>query len=249
MAYIIAGAVLVTGGCGILPGDLDQTKGWSAQKFYTEGKAALSSGDYEQAIEYFEKMQARYPFGRYTQQAQLEIIYAYYKHDEPDSAIAAADRFIKMYPRHPNVDYVYYLKGLVNFNKGKDLVTKLIPQDPTERDPGAARQSFNDFGELVKKFPESKYAKDARQRMVFLRNNLAFYELHVADYYMRRGAFVAAVNRGKYVVENFQGTPAVPGGLTVMIQAYEKLGLTNLAADARRVMQQNYPDHSTNIEN
>jgi outer membrane protein assembly factor BamD len=234
--------LLTIGGCGLLPEQIDETGDWSANKFYSEAKKALAGGDYERSIELYEKMQARYPFGRYAQQAQMEIVYAYYKYDEPESALAAADRFIKLYPRHPNVDYVYYLKGLVNFNKGKDIIAKYLPQDPTERDPGAARDAFNDFATLVRGYPQSKYAKDARQRMLFLRNNLAMYEVHVADYYMRRRAYVAAANRAKYVVEHYQRTPAVPRALAIMVGAYENLGLEELATDARRVMELNYPD-------
>ena len=241
---LIAICVLITTACGcsLLPGNEDKTKDWSASKLYTEAKDALSSGEYETAIKYFETLEARYPFGRYAQQAQMEVAYAYYKQDEAESAIAAADRFIKLHPRHPNVDYMYYLKGLANFNRGRDLVDKYLPQDPSQRDSGAARESFFAFGELVKKFPDSKYAADARQRMLFLRNNLALYEVHVANYYMRRGAYLAAANRGKYVVENYQGAPAMRDALRVMEQAYRKLGLEDLATDAHRVLMLNYPN-------
>jgi len=140
--------VLLTTGCGLLPEQIDETKDWSANKFYSEAKAALTEGDYETAIKHFETLQARYPYGRYAQQAQMEIVYAYYKYDEPESAIAAADRFIRLHPRHPHVDYVYYLKGLVNFERERGLVDRYLPQDPTQRDPGAARQSFLDFADF-----------------------------------------------------------------------------------------------------
>ncbi len=235
-------ATATAAGCGLLPKE-DPTADWSAQKLYTEAKASLSSGDYEQAITYFEYLEARYPFGRYAQQAQLEIAYAYYKYDEPESAIAAAERFIQLYPRHPNVAYAYYLKGLANYNRGKGFVERYVPQDPSERDPGAALQAFQDFSELIKRFPDSKYAKDAGQRMVYLRNNLAQHEVHVADYYMRRRAYVAAANRGKHVIENYQRTPAVPDALVVMAKAYKQLGLNDLSDDALRVLRLNYPDH------
>lgn len=230
-------------GCSLLPDQIDETQDWSANKFYSEAKSAMQGGDYEEAIQLYEKMLARYPYGRYAQQAQVELIFAYYKYDEPESALAAADRFIKTYPRHPHIDYVYYLKGLVNFNRGKDLISKYLPQDPTKRDPGAARDSFNDFATLVKKYPDSKYAKDSRQRMIFLRNNLAMYEVHVADYYMRRGAYVAAANRCKYVLEHYENTPATAEALATIIDAYKKLGLDDLATDARRVLQHNFPNH------
>lgn len=242
---LIATLVFGISGCSslgnLLPKQVDETKNWSASKLYSEAKKSLSSGEYEDAIKYYETLEARYPFGRYAQQAQIEIAFAYYKADEPESAIAAADRFIKLHPRHPSVDYVYYLKGLVNFNAGKDLVSKYLPQDPTQRDPGAARQSFQDFAALLKQFPDSKYAKDARQRMIFLRNNLAAYEVHVARYYMKRKAYVAAANRAKYVVENYERTTSVPNALNIMVVAYDHLGLSKLSQDAMRVLETNYP--------
>ncbi len=240
---VILLAAVALAGCAFFQQAEDQTAGWSAQKLYSEARAALSATDYETAIKYYEFLEARYPFGKYAQQAQLEIAYAYYKYDEADSAIAAADRFIQLYPRHPSVDYAYYLKGLANYNRGKGFVERYIPQDPSERDPGAALQSFQDFSELVKRFPDSKYSKDAAQRMLFLRNNLAKHEIHVADYYMRRRAYVAAVNRANYVIENYQRTPAVPDALVIMATAYKYLEMDQLSDDALRVLRLNYPDH------
>ncbi|WJW74924.1 outer membrane protein assembly factor BamD [Thiohalobacter sp. IOR34] len=228
-------------GCSLLPDEIDETKGWSAQKLYAKAKENLSEGNYERAIELYEKLEARYPFGRYAQQALLESAYAYYKYDEPDTAIATLDRFIKTYPQHPHLDYAYYLKGLVNFNRGRNLIDRFLPRDPSERDPGAARQSFFDFQTLVKRFPASPYSKDATQRMLFLRNNLASYEVHVADYYMRRHAYVAAINRAEYVIEHFPRTPAVPDALEILIRAYRILDLNDLAEDALRVYRLNYP--------
>jgi len=243
----ISGLIIITSlllsGCSLIPEQIDQTKDWSASKFYSEGKKALAEGDFEEAIEYYEQLEARFPFGKYAQQAQVEVAYAYYKYDEPESALIAADRFIKLHPRHPHVDYLYYLKGLVNFNAGKDLISKYIPQDPTQRDPGAARASFDDFGILVRKYPDSKYSEDARQRMLFLRNNLAEYEIHVARYYMKREAYLAASNRAKYVVENYQKTTAIPKALSIMAVAYQKIGLKDLSKDAMRVLKKNYPDY------
>lgn len=230
-------------GCSFLDDQSTNTEGWSVNKFYTEAKRTLDDKDYQGAIDLYEQMLARYPFGVYAQQAQIDLIYAYYRFDEGASSLASADRFIKVYPQHPHIDYVYYIKGLVNFNEGKDLISYYLPQDPTQRDPGAARQSFEDFAVLLRKFPKSKYAKDARQRMIFLRNNLAAYEIHVANYYINRNAYIAAANRGKYVVENYQHTPSVPDALGVMVTAYRKLGLDDLAQDALRVLKHNYPEH------
>ncbi len=233
--------LLASASCSLLPDKIDETKNWSANRFYTEAKDAMDSGDYALAAKHFETLQARYPVGRLAQQAQLEIIYAYYKDSEPASAIAAADRFIKLHPRHPYVDYAYYLKGLTNFNQGRGLIERIIPQDVTQRDPGAARQSFQDFSELAQRFPQSKYTEDATLRMAYLRNNLAQYEVNVAEYYMTRGAYLAAANRGKYVVENYQRTPAVADALTVMAKAYKVMGLDDLSDDALRVLELNHP--------
>ena len=239
----IALALLSIAGCSLLPDKIDETKDWSASKFYSEAKTALNDGNYETAIKNFETLEARYPFGPYAQQAELEVAYAYYKYDEADSAIAAADRFIKLHPRHPNVDYAYYLKGLVNFNRSASFVDRILPQDPAQRDPSNARKSFDDFDALVKNFPNSKYTPDARQRMVYLRNNLSRYEVFVADYYMRRGGYVAAINRAKFLIEHYPNTPANADALAIMATAYRALGETKLAEDTERVLKLNFPAH------
>ena len=241
--YFVLVILLLVSGCSLLPEEVDKTKDWSASQLYAAAKEEMSDKNYEQAIDYFEKLEARYPFGRYAQQAQLEIAYAYYKFDEPDNAIAAADRFLKVYPRHPNVDYAWYIKGLTNDNRGKSLLDKVVPQDPSERDLTSMRDAYDDFHELTQRYPNSKYYLDSAQRMEHLRNNMAAYELHVADYYMRRSAFIAAANRAEYVVENYQRTPAVPEALVYMVRAYNKLGVEDLASDALRVLELNYPDH------
>jgi outer membrane protein assembly factor BamD len=231
--------VLLGTGCAWLQDQEDETKDWSASRLYSEASAALDSGDYQQAIEYYEKLEARFPFGRYAMQAQLDVAYAYYRAEEPDSAIAAADRFIKLHPQNPYVDYAYYLKGIVNYNRSVGFIDRFVPTDPSQRDPGAALDSFQDFGQLISRFPDSRYAPDARQRMLYLRNNLAKYEVHVARYYMKRSAFLAAANRGVFVVERFQRTSAVKDALKIMIEAYTKLGMDDLAEDARRVLALN----------
>lgn len=236
-------ALIFLSGCSLLPDKIDETKDWSASKFYAEAKTALNDGNYETAIKHFETLEARYPFGPYAQQAELEVAYAYYKYDEADSAIAAADRFIKLHPRHANVDYAYYLKGLVNFNRGESFIDRYLPQDPSQRDPANARNAFDDFDALVKNFPNSRYAVDARQRMMFLRNNLARYEIHVADYYMRRGGYVAAINRAKFLIEHYPQTPANADALAILATAYRALGEKALAADAERVLKLNFPEH------
>lgn len=234
---------LLLGGCGAFGEKPDVTRNWPVQRLYGEAKAALDSGDYETAIDYYEKLESRFPFGPYAEQSQIDVAYAYWKQDEYASAIAAADRFIKLHPRHPSVDYAYYLKGLVNFEQGASFLDRLVPRDRSRRDPGAVRQSFDDFSELVTRFPQSKYAQDARQRMTYLKNMLSEHELHVADYYMRRGAYVAAANRARHVVENYQGAPSVPEALVLMAKAYRMMDLDDLSADALRVLALNFPNH------
>ncbi|MBT8419771.1 MAG: outer membrane protein assembly factor BamD [Gammaproteobacteria bacterium] len=235
--------VMVTAGCTSLGEEKDETKSWSAKELYEEARNERMAGNYETATDYYQKLESRYPFGHYAQQAQIETIYTYYKAGEPALAISSADRFMKLYPRHPHVDYAYYIKGITNFDLGKGLLDKYLPVDPSQRDPGAALQSFQDFGQLIRRFPKSQYTQDARQRMLYLRNNLAQYEVHVANYYLRRGAYVACANRGKYVVENYQGAPAIADALVVMAKAYRLLGTDELAEDALRVLEFNFPDH------
>jgi outer membrane protein assembly factor BamD len=240
IARVAALLLAVTlGGCGIFGKEYDETEGWSASKLYAEAASEMDSGAYTRAIELYEKLEARYPFGRYAMQAQLDVAYAHYKAEEPDEAVAAADRFIKLYPQNPYVDYAYYLKGIVNYNRSVGFIDKYIPTDPSQRDPGSALDAFADFSELVQRFPNSKYAEDARQRMVFLRNNLARHEVNVARYYIKRGAYVAAANRANYVIERFQRTPAVEDALEVLIEAYQALGDKKLAADAQQVLELN----------
>ena len=238
LAVILA---LFLGACGLLPDQADETAGWSADKLYTQAKEAMNDGAYDKAIKYFEKLEARYPYGRYAQQAQLEVAYAYFKQSEHASAIAACDRFIRLHPNHPNVDYAYYLKGLVNFNEDLGLLGHVSMQDLTERDPKAARESFDAFKELVARFPDSKYAADATARMNYLVNALASHDVHVARYYLRRGAFVAAANRAQKAVATYPGAPANEEALFVMIKAYDNLGMNDLRDDAERVMRKNFP--------
>lgn len=237
---------LVLTGCGMFDEKPDKTKNWSAQRLYDSAKYALNGGDYETAIDYFEKLISRYPFGLLAQQGQLEVAYAYYKFEEPASAIAAADRFIQLYPSHPNLDYAYYLRGLISFNKGKGFLTSIveryIPSDDSQKDTEALRESFDSFAELVSRFPNSQYANDANQRMVYLRNTLSKHEIHVANYYMEREAYIAAANRAKFVVENYQRTPSVAEALGIMAKAYKILELDELSVEALEVLELNFPD-------
>ena len=227
--------------CGLLP-DTDETKGWSAEKLYAEAKDNLNSRNYEQAIKYYEKLEARYPYGRYAQQAQLEIAYSYYKDNEPAQAVTAADRFIKLHPNHPSVDYAYYLKGLANFTEDPGWTGYISEQDMTERDPKAAREAFESFKELVTRFPESRYMPDSVARMNYLVGALASHEIHVARYYMKRKAYVAAANRAQYALKTYPRAPANEEGLVILVAAYDALGLNELRNDAERVMTKNFPD-------
>lgn len=229
-------------GCSLLPDEIDETKSWSASKLYYSAKEALNEGDYEKAVKLYEKLEARYPYGAFAQQAQLEVAYAYYRDNEPLSAVAACERFIKLHPQHPNVDYAYYLKGLANFVEDQTFLARFSDQDMSERDPKAAREAFEAFRELSIRFPESKYTPDAVSRMKYLVNALAAHEVHVGRYYYKRGAYVAAANRGKYVLEHYQQSPALEEALVVMARSYEQMGLTDLKEDTLRVIKKNFPD-------
>jgi len=240
MKRSVALFALLLAACSFI--DKHDPTGWSAEKLYREAKGALEGGQYDLAIKHFETLEARFPYGRYSQQGQLEIAYAYYKQNEQASAVAATDRFVKLHPNHPNVDYAYYLKGLVYFNEDLGLLGKVSRQDRTERDPKSARESFDAFKELVQRYPESKYAPDALARMKYLVNALASHEVHVARYYMKRGAYVAAANRAQYALKNYPQAPAQEEALLIMIQAYDVLGMPELRNDAERILRKNFPD-------
>ena len=220
----------------------DPKSGWTAEKLYLEAKDALDSGQYDLAIKRYEILEARFPYGRYSQQGQLEIAYAYYKQNEPASAVAATDRFVKLHPNSPNVDYAHYLKGLAYFNEDLGVFGRMARQDRTERDPKSARESFDAFKELVQRYPDSRYAPDALARMKYLVNALASHEVHVARYYMKRGAYVAAANRAQYALKNYPEAPAQEEALLIMIQAYDVLGMPVLRDDAERILRKNFPD-------
>ena len=235
-------AAILISGCSSLNNTQDETAGWSAAKLYAEAKDAQSDGTYDKAAKYLEKLESRFPYGRYALQAQLELGYVYWKGNEPGSALAACDRFIKLHPNHPAVDYVYYLKGLINFNEDLGLLGYISSQDPTERDPKAARESFDSFKELVTRFPNSKYAPDARLRLNYLVNAMASQEVNVANYYYKRGAYIAALNRAQFAIKTYPQTPAVEEAMFVVLSAYDKLEMNELRDDAERIMRKNYPE-------
>lgn len=229
-------------GCGS-DGEEREDNTITAGELYERSKQSLTNGSYDRAIFQYRQLQSRFPFGRYAEQAQLELAYAYYKNFEPDLSTTTLDRFLRTYPTHENADYAYYLKGLVNFSRNRGLLGRLLNVDSSTRDLEFARASFTAFGDLVQRYPDSRYAEDARNRMLFLRNEMASYEIAVAEYYYDRRAYVAAANRAKYVVENFQQSPQTGDALAIMSQAYDKLELTQLSEDAYRVLRINFPEH------
>ncbi len=233
---------LLLSGCGSLGEKPDETKGWSADRLYAEAIDELRGGAYDKSIKLFEKLESRYPFGQYAQQAQMQTAYAYYKQNDQAQALAAIERFIRLHPNHPNVDYMYFLRGLANFNDKKGLFDFISAQDPTERDPKAARAAFDAFKQLVERFPESRYAEDAQDRLKYLVEAMAQYEVHVARYYYRRGAYVAAVNRAQNVVRNYPSSGAVRNALRIEIMAYDAMDMPQLRDDAQRVYDLNFKD-------
>lgn len=216
---------------------------------YNAATKQLENSQWESAIKNLNSLEENFPFGTYAEQAQLELIYAHYMSGEPDAAIATANRFIRLHPQHRNVDYAYYMLGMSSFTKDKGMFERVMPVDTTQRDPGAARESLANFTQLLNRYPDSTYAADAKKRMLYLRNYLARYEIHVANYYFKRGAYIAALGRGRYVLENFPQAPATPDALAVMTQAYYLLKMTDKAEEMLAILKLNYPDYPALNEN
>jgi outer membrane protein assembly factor BamD len=235
-------ALILLSGCASLGKEVDETTNWSAQQLYKEAKDNLDSSNYDKAIKLYEKLQGRFPFGRFALQAEIEVAYAYYKQNDVEATVAAADRFIKLHPESSVVDYAYYLKGLVHFNQDVGMMGRLAEQDQAERDPKAARESFDAFKELSTRFPDSKYRPDAIARMQYLVNLLAAHEVRVADFYYRRTAYVAATGRARYALQTYPQAPATEEALFILVKGYDALGLTDLRDDADRVLRKNFPD-------
>ena len=236
--------------CSYLEGvfkEADPTRGLSAAQIYAEGKAFLDVEDYPNAIRYFDILEARYPFGVYSTQSMLDLAYASYQSNLKEEAIVNADRFIRLYPNHPNVSYAYYLRALANFDKGQNFLTKIFAQDPSKYDVSKLRTSFDDFSIVVNKFPDSKYTKDSRNRLVYIKNMMAKNELYIAKYYVKRLAHIAAIERVKYLLTNYSGTPSTEEALLILIDSYNYLNMNDLASDTARVLKENYSDYK--IEN
>jgi len=239
-----AGMALLATGCRSHRNDAKS----GPETIYARAQKAMKNSSYGEAIKQLEALQSRFPFSEPARQAQLDLIYAYYKNREVDPAIDAADTFIRENPTNPRVDYAYYMKGLVYFERQANFLERWFNVDLSRRPPLNAKKSFEALDDLVKKYPHSQYVGDARQRMIFLRNRLADFELYVAQYYMRRGAYVGALNRAKFCIENYDGAPAVQGSMKILVQAYRKLGMMDLAQNAERVYADNYPGSINDVQ-
>ena len=237
---LLLGIALALGGCRK---DRNELETVSAEELYQLAKERMDNSAWDAAIGTYKALQTRYPFGRYTEQSMLDLSYCYFKAGGRQEALSTLDRFIRTYPAHPSVDYAYYLKGLVNYEENLGFLERMMPARVRDRDQSAALDAFNDFSELIRRFPDSRFVPDARQRMVFLRNNLAAYELIVAEYYLRREAYIAAANRARYTLEVFPNTPQTPDALIVLHKAYTELQLPELADGSMAVLELNYPDN------
>ncbi len=238
-------ALLLAAGCAST--SFDETRDWSPERLYSAAREELEDKNYQKAITYYEKLESRYPYGRYAQMAQIESAFVYWKDNENAQALAACERFLKMHPNHPNADYAYYLKGRINFNEDMGILGYLTVKDLTERDPQAAQDAFDAFRELVTRFPQSRYVPDAQARMSYLVNSLASAEVNVSEYYLRRGAYVAAINRAQFALTNYPRTPAIERALSVLVRAYDQMGMTQLRDDSNRMLVANFPNTKVKI--
>ena len=237
---VLLGLAMALGGCRK---DRNELENINAEQLYQRAKDRMDNSAWQNAIATYKALQTRYPFGRYTEQSMLDLSYCYFKAGAREEALSTLDRFIRTYPAHPSVDYAYYLKGLVNYEENLGFLERMMPARVRDRDQSSAQDAFNDFSELIRRFPDSRFVPDARQRMVFLRNNLAAYEIIVADYYLRRKAYIAAANRARYALETFPDTPQTPEALIVLHKAYTALDLPQLADGSMSVLELNYPDN------
>jgi len=239
LTSVAAASAMLVAACSSF--SVDPTAKMSPEQLYADAKSELAAGNFQRAREQLTRLESRYPFGRYAQQAQIEIAYAYYKEGDAAQAIAASDRFLKLHPNHPFADYVLYLKGLASFNDDLGLFGRRLGMDPSARDPKAMRDAFEVFRELVNRFPDSRYAADASARMNYLVTAMAQSEVNIARFYVERGAYVAAAQRAQGAVRDYSGTPAAEEALSILVRAYDGLGLPQLRDDARRVLELNYP--------
>ena len=248
MRKIILGLGLMGGLVACSSLEQDETVNWSAEKLYQTAKTEMNDGAYGSASKYYTKLLARYPFGRVAQQATLDLAYAYYRDGETEKAQSEIENFIRTYPQHPYIDYAYYMRGVFAYEKDVSIFDRLNPINMAQTDPQPLKQAFNHFDELVRRFPQSEYAEDARFRMLFIKNLLGQHELEIADYYMRKGAYIAAINRAKGVLEQYEQTPSTPYALALMTRAYRELGEQQLSQDSYRVLQMNFADKLQDTE-
>jgi outer membrane protein assembly factor BamD len=244
LKVLLTTLVFMLAACSSSDEDLDKVPDKSAQALFVDARQALDNGLYQKAIQILGAIDSRFPFGPISHQVQLDLIYAYYKVGDAAQGIALTDRFLRLNPNNPNVDYVYYMRALINLTTEENLFQDMAGIDRTNRDPTAARDAFNDFKRIVTDFPESKYAADSRQRMIGIKSRLAQYEIAVAEFYLEREAYASAANRGRYIVEYFSPSPEVEPALELMIECYDKLGLTDLKKNALLVLAANYPSNS-----
>lgn len=231
-------------GCSSSEVEIDKVPDKSAQALFVDARSALDNGLYQKAIQILSAIDSRFPFGAISHQVQLDLIYAYYKSGDGDQGVALTDRFLRLNPNHPNIDYVYYMRALINQSSETNLFQDLAGIDRTDRDPTASREAFSDFGKILELYPNSKYAADSRKRMIEIKSRLAKYELAVARYYIKREAYASAANRGRYIVEYFSPSPEIEEALEIMITSYDKLGLDDLKRNAKQVLAANYPQNS-----
>jgi outer membrane protein assembly factor BamD len=228
-------------GCGLFGDKKDPKKEWTAAEYYKAAKEEFDNHNWDASIKLYEQLESKFPFGRFAQQAQIEVAYAYYKLGETAQALSALEKFIKLHPNHANLDYALYLKALVNFKEDLGPLARLVKQDLADRDPKAARESFEGFKELATRFPESRYAADSRERMAYLVEALARNEINVARYYLSRGAYLAAANRAQDAITRFPNSPIHKDALDIMIESYDRMGMAELRDDARKVLLKNFP--------
>lgn len=242
LCLVLYACILLLAGCAGSEGTKDDTDIWSETKLYSEATDKLNDADFAKCGKYFEKLEARFPFGPYSQQAQINSAYCYWKAQETAQALVAVDRFIKLHQGSPSLDYAYYLKGMITFNDDLGWLGKFTGQDLSERDPKAAKEAFESFKVVVDRFPDSKYAPDSLDRMRYIVNSLAEADINVARFYYQRGAYLASANRAQLVIRDYDRAPAVEEALYLLVKSYDKLGMTDLSNDALRVLQLNFPD-------
>jgi outer membrane protein assembly factor BamD len=242
LRLLILCCALTLAGCANKGQEFDPTANWTPERLFEDGKAEMNSGNWKLAKERFGAIEARFPFGAYAQQAMMDLAFCEWKDKETDKALSTIARFMQQYPSHPGMDYMIYLKGLINFTPPSAMFSNITQQNPGERDPKALRQSYAAFNELIDRYPQSRYASDARKRILWLVDTISQNELFVARYYYDRYAYVAAINRAQTVITDFEGVPAAEPALYIMMMSYEKLGMTDMRNDTERVLLKNYPD-------